>query len=340
MAWYDSLISPFANTVSQYIAGTQKENYKTQNQFQKDFFDYTFNAQNLRQDNLNANQALTAKNSMLNAGLNPSMTIGAYSPNITPNTGTASSPTPANTNTNIFDIFKGLTDVVKTVVDISKEKSEKNLTDANTIGKKIENEREHSYDVSLSKYKNGLPYIDPDDGEIHFLGSNFANKGDFMAYYDSLNNATNFITSLSNSNADVAQNKLRKAVAEGQLQSNSVLDAIINKPSAEFTKLKREASKLWQEALDLRSKNQSGYWSKTVESIEKDMSLTDAQIDMLEFQKKLQSSESFIGLVDSIKDPNLSTGDKWAMVGAYFMNLLGKALGAAGNVVSITKKIN
>lgn len=345
MSWFSSLIggvsnflglSDVAKTAGGLIADSQTPQYEQQNKFQKDYFDYTFNRQAARQDSLNANQALVGKNSMLNAGLNPSMSAGGYSPNVTPTSGNAGTVTNGQS---VLDILSSVMNLATNISQIKKNNSDIDNINADTESKSIQNVREHSYDASLTKYKNGVPYVDPDDGTIHFLGSDFENKGDFQAYYDALNNATNFITSLSNSNADVAQNKLRKAVAEGQLKSNAVLDAIINKPSAEFTKLKNEASKLWEDATDVRYKNKSEYWVKTVASIEKDMDFTDAQIDMLVFQKKLQTSENFIGLVDSIKDPNLSTGDKWAMVGAYFMNLLGKALGTAGNVVNITKRI-
>lgn len=322
MSWFSSLIggvsnffglSDIAKTAGGLIADSQSPQYDQQNKFQKDYFDYTFNRQAARQDSLNANQALVGKNSMLNAGLNPSMSASGYSPNVTPTTGNAGS---VSNGPSVLDAFSSVLGIATSLSQMKKNNAEIENIDADTEFKKIRNKRETSYDNWLLE-NNNLVFIDPVTKEkISFFG-NFSNKGDMSAYIDTLNKIPQALASVKQSETNMTQAELQRKVANLQIKNDPVIEALVGMPLKQYQELQEEIK-------DLTGKNNHNYWSFETQNKAANTKFTNTQEEMVQWQKTLSQSESFVGFVKAIKDPNLDFTDKLAMGFAYAMSLFAR----------------
>lgn len=169
--------------------------------------------------------------------------------------------------------------------------------------KRIQNDREESYDNSLhTSYEyldwegNQIDNIDqwrkdhPQQVPMVVVHSGYENKGQMQAAIDKAAS----ISQISGSAADDAANKLRKKISDSQLASPEVRAALTNMPVQDFKRLVQEVSKIAKDA-------------KLSEAHE---GLIIAQKELAEFEKFSKENTSVAGVINAFKDPNMSFTDK------------------------------
>ena len=185
--------------------------------------DKLYRQQKEQQDYLNANGALIKRQSMERAGLNPNADYG-YSPNLT-----ASTPTPAQLSAPQFHMD------MNSVMSMLQLMQQKPVSEADARQKNADAEKQELQNEITKAEIGANPGGVADIGERNYQIS-----------------VANFQSMLQKQNADMAEDRLRQMVADGQASNPRVAKALIEMPYRQYRYLINQSKDL---LADIAEKN-------------------------------------------------------------------------------------
>lgn len=215
--------------------------------------DKLYRQQKEQQDYLNANGALIKRQSMERAGLNPNADYG-YSPNLT-----ASTPSPAQLSAPQFNMD------MNSVMSLLQLMQQKPVLDADA--------RQKNADAEKQELQNDITKAE--------IGANPGGVADIGERKYQISVA-NFEALLQKQNADMAEDRLRQMVAEGQFKDSKVANALIQMPYREYRYLFNQVKNLMADT-ELKKSNKEFIDSqKLTEDLEREITENSNLMELID----------------------------------------------------------
>ena len=219
--------APIGSSIYNTLSGSRTNKKALENQ------DKLYAQQKAQQDYLNANGALIKRQSMERAGLNPNADYG-YSPNLT-----ASTPTPAQLSAPQFNPD------MSTVMSMLQLMQQKPVSEAQA--------RQTNADAEAQELQNDITKAE--------IGANPGGVADIGERNYQISVA-NFQSMLQKQNADMAEDRLRQMVADGQFENPKVAKALLEMPYRQYRYLINQSKDLLADVAEKKA-NQGFLESKT-----------------------------------------------------------------------------
>lgn len=279
MPW--PLIAAAAATVGNALLQGSANKENIENQWK------LYQAQNRRQDELNANSALIQRQALSKAGLNINSEYGGY-PNLVGATPTKSDVTAPQLDSQGFLGALQLAQQ-KPLVDAQVAK-----TKEDTRKQKIENDREQSYDDSLNAwledyFEKKTKELGVDDSLVYGRHSGFYNKGTYQAQIDQ----RKILSDFKQFDAQDAKNLLDSVIYDEQLKDSKVIQAFKELPWYQVRKIDEEISNLIKDRSVMDS---------VIALNNSSAALNDSNKSWVDFQKKVAEQTNIANIVSRIID--------------------------------------
>lgn len=284
------------------------ENMDYQQKLGHQTFDYTFGKESSLNQRLMENSPTIQKQAMLDAGINPASQFGTFSGNLAQSSAPTYTPqagapqAPSFEPFGISSVFAGLADIL---ANVKLKKAQARDLNADAKGKELDNEGKEDVNNLVSNVEthtdsDGNAVITWHRGASTVQGWSF--KKDFRKW----------ITEQNKLDAEDVKALLERKIAEGQLQDNSFMDAMVQMPGAEL-------SKLLEETLNLQTTRRLINSQITLNDEKAKLVITENELKMLE--KDIQEHTNIYEAVKKLGDPNVSWHEKIVMLVASAISL-------------------